>query len=134
LLEAIFNPSSIAVIGASQDPKKVGHAVLDNLIRFSYKGSIFPVNPAGGEVLGLKAYPALSGIGEKPGLAVIAIPARFVPGALEECSAAGVEAAIILSAGFKEAGRDGTLLEEEVGSEEHTSELQSPTNLVCRLL
>lgn len=114
MLEALFNPSSIAVIGASQDPKKVGHAVLDNLIRFSYKGSIFPVNPAGGEVLGLKAYPALSGIGEKPGLAVIAIPARFVPGALEECSAAGVEAAIILSAGFKEAGRDGTLLEEEV--------------------
>jgi acetyltransferase len=114
MLEALFNPSSIAVIGASQDPKKVGHAVLDNLIRFSYKGSLFPVNPAGGEILGLKAYPAISGIGEKPGLAVIAIPARFVPGALEECSAAGVEAAIILSAGFKEAGREGTLLEEEV--------------------
>ncbi len=114
MLDALFHPRSIAVIGASLDPKKVGHAVLDNLIRFSYKGSIYPVNPSGGNILGLTVSPGISDIEEHPDLAVIAIPARFVPGALRECADAGVRAAVILSAGFKEAGKEGTLLEEEV--------------------
>ena len=114
MLEALFNPASIAVIGASQDPKKVGYAVLDNLKKYGFRGGLYPVNPAGGEILGLKAYAKLADIGKEVDLAVIAIPARFVPEALRECAAAGIASAVVLSAGFKEAGREGTLLEEQL--------------------
>jgi acetyl coenzyme A synthetase (ADP forming)-like protein len=114
MLEALFNPASIAVIGASQDPKKVGYAVLDNLKKYGFRGGLYPVNPAGGEILGLKAYTRLADVGKEVDLAVIAIPARFVPEALRECVAAGITSAVVLSAGFKEAGREGTLLEEQL--------------------
>jgi len=60
MLDALFNPRSIAVIGASHDPKKVGHAVLNNLIRYKYRGKLCPVNPSGGEILGLQTYPTVS--------------------------------------------------------------------------
>jgi acetyltransferase len=114
MLDALFNPRSIAVIGASQDPKKVGFAVLNNLKKFNFTGGLYPVNPAGGEVLGLKAYPKISDIGKEIDLAVIVIPAKFVPASLRECAAAGIRSAVVISAGFKEAGKDGTLLEEEL--------------------
>jgi acetyl coenzyme A synthetase (ADP forming)-like protein len=114
MLDALFNPRSIAVIGASHDPKKVGHAVLNNLIRYKFSGKLCPVNPSGGEILGLKAYPAVSAIGDSIDLAVIAVPARIVPGSLRECAAAGIKSAVILSAGFKETGKEGTRLEEEL--------------------
>ena len=116
MLDALFNPRSIAVIGASQDPKKVGHAVLYNLLRHHFGGRLCPINPSGGEILGLKAYPAVSAIGDSDNtdLAVIAVPARIVPGSLRECAAAGIKAAVILSAGFKEAGKEGNRLEEEI--------------------
>ena len=114
MLEALFNPASIAVIGASQDPKKVGYAVLNNLKKYDFRGGLYPVNPAGGEILGLKAYPKLADIGKEIDLAIIAIPARFVPDALKECAGAGISSAVVLSAGFKEAGREGTLLEEQL--------------------
>ena len=114
MLDAIFNPAAIAVIGASSDPNKVGHAVLNNLIRFNYRGSLHPVNPSGGEILGLPAFRAVADIRQPVDLAIIVIPARFVPASLRECAAAGVRAAIVISAGFKESGKDGTLLEEEL--------------------
>ncbi len=114
MLESLFNPATIAVIGASQDNRKVGHAVLNNLKKFSYAGTIYPVNPAGGEILGLKAYPSMAEIGSTVDLAVIAIPAPSVPQSLIECAVAGIRSAIVISAGFKEAGSRGTLLEEEV--------------------
>jgi len=116
MLDALFNPRSITVIGASHDPKKVGHVVLNNLIRHKFSGRLYPVNPSGGEILGLKAYPSVSAIGDNPDLAVIAVPARIVPGTLRECAAAGIKSAVILSAGFKEAGKEGTRLEEELRS------------------
>ncbi len=114
MFETLFNPGSITVIGASQDTKKVGHAVLDNLKKFNYPGKLYPVNPAGGEILGLKTYPNLKETGARIDLAVIAIPARMVHQALIDCSQAGIGSAVILSAGFKEAGKDGTLLEEDL--------------------
>jgi acetyltransferase len=114
MLEALFNPGSIAVIGASADEKKVGHAVLNNLIRFKFKGSLYPVNPSCSEILGLRAYARVSGIGRNVDLAIIVIPSRFVPASLRECAACGIKASIVISAGFKEAGKDGTLLEEEL--------------------
>jgi len=114
MLDSFFNPESIAVVGASADARKVGHAVLNNLCRFKFKGNLYPINPSGGEILGLKAYPKISDIGRDVDLAIIIIPARFVPDSLRECAASGIKSAIVLSAGFKEAGKDGTLLEEEV--------------------
>jgi acetyl coenzyme A synthetase (ADP forming)-like protein len=114
MLKSLFNPGSIAVIGASADARKVGHAVLSNLQRFQFRGSLYPVNPAGGEILGLKSFPRVSDIGEKVDLAVIVIPAKFVPASLRECALAGIKSAIVISAGFKEAGKEGTVLEEEL--------------------
>ncbi len=114
MLDSLFNPRAIAVIGASADARKVGHAVLNNLQRFKFHGDLYPVNPAGGEILGLKAYPRVGDIGERVDLAVIVIPAKLVPSTLRECAGAGIKSAIVISAGFKEAGKDGTLLEEEL--------------------
>ncbi len=114
MLESLFNPNSIAVIGASREPQKVGYAVLNNLIRFNYRGRLYPVNPSALEILGLKAYPKVSAAGENIDLAIIAVPARFVPETLMDCAAAGIGAAVILSAGFKEAGPEGVRLEADV--------------------
>jgi acetyl coenzyme A synthetase (ADP forming)-like protein len=114
MLDALFDPQSIAVIGASADPKKVGYAVLNNLIRFRYPGRLYPVNPTGGEILGRASFSKIGDIPETVDLAVIVIPARFVPACLRECAAAGIGAAVVISAGFKEAGAEGTLLEEEL--------------------
>jgi len=114
MLDALFDPRSIAVIGASADPKKVGYAVLNNLIRFKFPGRLTPFNPSGGEILGLRTSAVVGDIGEPVDLAVIVIPARFVAASLRECAAAGIRAAIVISAGFKEAGAEGTLLEEEL--------------------
>jgi acetate---CoA ligase (ADP-forming) len=114
MLESLFNPGAITIIGASADPKKVGHAILSNLRRFKFKGSLYPVNPAGGEILGLKAYPKVTDINGTIDLAIIVIPAKFVSASLRECGAAGIRAAIVITAGFKEAGKDGTILEEEL--------------------
>ncbi|MDO9288451.1 MAG: acetate--CoA ligase family protein [Thermodesulfovibrionales bacterium] len=115
MLNSLFNPDSIAVIGASRDPKKVGYAVLNNLIRFGYKGQIYPVNPSGEEILGLKSFSNLSDIGGKIALAVIAVPAKFVPETIIKSADAGAGAVVILSAGFKEAGPEGVRLEQELG-------------------
>lgn len=115
MLDSLFNPASIAVIGASRDPKKVGYAVLNNLIRFDYKGQIYPVNPSGEEILGLKSFSKVSDISKKFDLAVIAVPARFVSETLVKCADAGAMTAVILSAGFKEAGPEGVRLEQELG-------------------
>jgi acetyl coenzyme A synthetase (ADP forming)-like protein len=114
MLASFFNPGAIAVIGASSDPKKVGYAVLNNLIRFKYQGSLYPVNPSGQEILGLTSYQRISDIGSRVDLAIIVIPAPYVPAALRDCAAAGIQSAIVISAGFKEAGKEGTLLEEEL--------------------
>ncbi len=114
MLETLFTPSSIAIIGASADPRKVGHAVLNNLIRFGYTGRLFPVNPSCTEILGCTAYPKVSTLPAAADLAVIVIPAKFVPGALRECADAGFRTAVVISAGFKEAGAEGTRLEQEL--------------------
>jgi acetate---CoA ligase (ADP-forming) len=114
MLESLFNPSAIAVIGASADPKKVGHAVLKNLQMYNFKGSLFPVNPACEKILGLQAYAKISDIKHCIDLAIIVIPAKLVPASLRECAACGIANAVVISAGFKESGAGGTVLEEEI--------------------
>jgi acetyl coenzyme A synthetase (ADP forming)-like protein len=108
----IFTPRSIAVIGASSDPRKVGYAVVRNLLPFP--GSLYPVNPHQSEILTRKVYPSVSEIPGHVDLAVIAVPATQVPGIIEEIGKKGVRLAIIISSGFRETGVEGLSREEEI--------------------
>lgn len=113
-LHAIFEPKSVAVIGATDKANSVGRALLWNLISHPFGGTVFPVNPKHDSVLGIKAYPSLAALPQRVDLAVIATPAATVPGLIGECVEAGVKGAIILSAGFKEAGPAGAQLEQQI--------------------
>jgi acetyltransferase len=116
-LDVFFRPRAVAVIGASSDPKKLGHAVLDNLVSggFLTEGrAVYPINPKGGTILGQTAYPS---VGDVPGpidLAVVVIPYMQVPDALRGCGEKGIPAAVVISAGFREAGREGLEREQEL--------------------
>ncbi len=112
-LDAIFKPASVALIGATEKPGSVGVAILKNLVQSSFKGKIYPVNPKYSELMGVKAYPSVSAIGEPVDLAVIVTPSTAVPAVMEECVAAGVKGAIVISAGFKEIGPAGLELEQK---------------------
>ena len=110
-LDAIFAPRSVAVVGATEKPGSVGRTILWNLISSPFGGTVFPVNPRRSNVLGIRAYPTVADIPEPPELAVIVTPAPTVPGLIGECGEAGVCGAIVISAGFKEAGPQGVELE-----------------------
>lgn len=114
VLDAIFKPKTVAVIGAKDDLGSVGRTILSNLMATPFPGIVFPVNPKRDEVLGLKCYPNLDAIGEKIDLAIIVTPANTVPKIMKECAEAGVKSCIIISAGFKELGDAGLALEKEV--------------------
>ncbi len=113
-LDAIFNPSTVAVIGATEKAGSVGRTVLWNLISSPFGGTVFPVNPKRPNILGLKAYPSLADVPDPVELAVIVTPPPTIPGVMDECVAAGVKGAIIISAGFKEIGPEGEELERRV--------------------
>jgi len=123
-LDVFFRPRNVAVIGASEDQTGVGRSLVSNLKQTSFGGTIYPVNPKHPEVLGLRCYPSIREIPEQVDLAVIATPARTVPGIIRECAAAGVEGAIIISAGFKEIGEKGAALEREVLAEARKSKIR----------
>lgn len=103
-LKYVFGPKSIAVVGASDNPDKLGNVILKNLVDGGYEGGIYPVNPKYKELLGKKCYPDLIGIPGKVELAIFAIPAPLVPDMAEECGKKGVKAIVVLSAGFGESG------------------------------
>ncbi|MDK2916361.1 MAG: hypothetical protein PWR25_918 [Euryarchaeota archaeon] len=107
-----FTPRSIAVIGASSEPKKMGYAVMHNLLHFP--GQLYPVNNKRPEVQGLKAYPSVLDIPNPVDMAVITVPAKHVPSVIEECGQKGVVMAVIITAGFKEMGEGGKALEDRV--------------------
>ncbi|HYB59267.1 MAG TPA: acetate--CoA ligase family protein [Candidatus Acidoferrales bacterium] len=109
-MDDFFYPRSIAVIGAARESGKVGHAILKNLLDAKFQGEIIPINPNTGEILGLTAYPTI----RKVDLAIIVVPARIVPSVLEDSGRVGVKAAIIISAGFRESGAHGALLEAQI--------------------
>jgi acetyltransferase len=113
-LDKIFNPKSVAVIGASGEEGSVGYALMKNFAESGFAGHVFPVSLKKTEVLSLKAYPSVEQVPEPVDLAVIATPARTVPGVLEQCGKAGVNGIIIISAGFKEIGPEGRALEERI--------------------
>jgi len=112
-IEVFFNPKTVAIIGASRNPAKVGYQIVNNLKRH-FKGKIYPVNPKATEILGLKCYPSILDIPDYIDLAVISIPAPKVPEAARECGEKGVKGLIVISGGFKEVGPEGAELERKL--------------------
>jgi len=113
-LDAFFRPATVAVIGTTETPGSVGRTILTNLLAGAFAGDIFPVNPKRSEVLGLHCYPSVAAVPWKVDLAVIVTPAPTVPGVIGECVDAGVRAAVVISAGFRETGPAGAELEAQV--------------------
>lgn len=113
-LRGLFSPKSVTIIGASKSPEKVGAIVLKNIIDSGFKGAIYPVNPKESEIIGLKCYPDVNSLPEVPDLAVFAIPSSVVIGVLEEIGKKGIKNAVIFSAGFKEIGTEGELLQNQL--------------------
>src|SRR5215204_4552570 len=113
-LDAIFKPAAVAVIGATDKAGSVGRTVIRNLISNPFGGTVFPVNPTRSNVLGIQTYPSIAEVPERVDLAVVVTPAPAVPDVIAECADAGVEGAIIISAGFKEIGQEGAELEERI--------------------
>ena len=114
MLESLLCPNTVAVIGASRSPGKVGHAVVANLLASGFKGTIVPVNPQATEVLGLRCYPSLEAYGQSVDLAVIVVPPPAVKDALESAIRAGAKAVVVITAGFKEVGPEGAAMEREL--------------------
>ena len=112
-LDVFFSPKTVAVIGATETAGTVGRTILWNLVGNPFGGTVFPINPKRPSVLGVKAYKHISEVPEQVDLAVIVTPAATVPGIIHECAEEGVQAAIVISAGFKEIGPAGQELERQ---------------------
>ena len=113
-LAGFFNPKSVAVIGASNTPGKIGFTILDSLINLNFKGSVYPVNPKADEVLGLKAYPSLSALPETPEMVAISVGLELVPDIISEMGKIGAHNAFIVSGGGRELGGDRADIETRI--------------------
>ncbi len=113
-LDSLFLPKSVAVIGASERAGSVGRSVLWNLLSSPFGGTVYPVNPKRPNVLGIKAYPSITELPEKVDLVVVTTPADSVPDIITEAVGLGIPSAIVISAGFKEAGAHGKELERQI--------------------
>jgi acetyltransferase len=113
-LDKIFNPKTVAIVGASDEEGTVGYALLRNFKELGFEGKVYPVNIKKSVVLGLQAYPSVEQIPEPVDLAIIATPARTVPSIVEQCGKSGIKGLIIISAGFKEIGEEGRALEQKI--------------------
>lgn len=109
-----FCPRSVAVVGASRDETKVGHTIVDNIINSGYKGKLYLINPNADDIHGIQCFKAISEVNDDIDLAIIVIPSKFILQALEDCAVRNTKFAIIISAGFKEIGKEGAALEREL--------------------
>lgn len=116
MLDMFSNPRAVAVIGASRDPSKLGYAILSNIIQYGFSGDVYPINPKADEILGLACYPSVLDVEGPIDLAVIVVPHQFVARTLQECGQKAIKGAIIISAGFREAGLDGVRRERELSA------------------
>ncbi|NIO36582.1 CoA-binding protein, partial [Candidatus Bathyarchaeota archaeon] len=115
-LEYLFNPRSIAVVGASREPVKWGSIVLNNVVKGGYKGKVYPINPKAEKIQDLKSYPNVKKVPSEIDLSIIAIPATSgrIPEVLEDCGEKNVKMAVVLSSGFGETGEEGRRAQEEL--------------------
>ncbi len=112
-LHRLFDPRSVAIIGASKNPGKLGYHVMKSLTEGGFKGGVFPVNPKETELFGVEAYPSVADVPHEVDLAVVVLPAQAVPGVIEQCASKGVKGIVLITAGFKE-------IEDEQGAELQT--------------
>jgi len=103
-LDYFFRPRSVAVIGASRSPKKIGHVILRNFLEGGFRGKVYPINPMAGSLFGLRCYPSVLKVPRRIDLAVVSVPAPLVPKVLDECGRKGIPSVIIISGGFGEVG------------------------------
>jgi acyl-CoA synthetase (NDP forming) len=113
-LDAVFAPGSVAVVGASDDATKWGGSVLRNLVRGGFEGAIYPINPRGGTILGLQAYPSPDDLPARPDLVIVALGGGAATPVVRECGRHGVPAAIVIAAGFGETGDAGAALQRDL--------------------
>jgi len=113
-LDPIFAPTSVAVVGASTTPGKVGHDIFLNILKSDFQGTLFPVNPKAHAVKCVKAYPSLTDLPEAPDLAILIVPPKAALAAVEEAASKGIKGIVIVSAGFREVGEEGRHLEEQI--------------------
>ncbi|MDO9514821.1 MAG: CoA-binding protein [Syntrophales bacterium] len=113
-LDRLFNPKSIAMIGASATPVKWGFIVLLNILKEGFKGPVYPVNPKLKTILGVTCYPSLEAIPEPVDLVIITTPAPTVSALIDECGRKGVASVVVITSGFSETGPDGTRMEQEI--------------------
>ena len=105
LLDGLLAPKTIAIVGASAESGKIGYTVVDNIIKSGFQGKIFPINPKTEEILGFKVYTSVLNVPDSIDAAVITVPAKFVPGVIEECGKKGIKGCIIIASGFSEIGK-----------------------------
>jgi len=113
-IKQIMEPRSVAVVGASRNPAKLGAIILRNLVNLGFNGCIYPVNPNASEIMGLKAYPSVKDIPGEVDLAVIAVPAPQVPDVVRDCAEKMVKGVVVISSGFKDIGEQGAAIEERI--------------------
>ncbi len=113
MLDSLFRPKSVAVIGASTKDLSIGNRVIKNLVDFGFTGTVYPINPSADEVRGIKAYKSILDCPDNIDVVHMVIPAKFVPQAVEECGKKGVKHIIINSGGFSETGAEGTAIEKD---------------------
>lgn len=113
-LDYIFNPKSIAIVGASTEPTKLGNRILSNLVNRKYSGRLFPINPHNKQILGFRVYSSVVDVPEAIDLAVIVVPAVAVLQAVEECVKKEVKGAVVITSGFAETGATGRELQEKI--------------------
>ncbi|MFI5270092.1 MAG: CoA-binding protein, partial [Chloroflexota bacterium] len=113
-LEALFRPKSVAVIGASADPAKLGFTLVRNLVDYDFAGAIYPINPSARDILGQRVYASVLDTPEPPDLVLVTVPNQAVVGVVEQAAEKGAQALVVLSSGFGEAGEEGRQAEERI--------------------
>ena len=113
MLDALFRPRSVAIIGASSKELSIGNRIVKNLLDFGFKGPVYPVNPKADEIRGIKAYPSILNVPTDVDVVHMVIPSRFVPQAIEDCGKKGVKFVILNGGGFAEVGPEGEAIQED---------------------
>ncbi|HEX6513062.1 MAG TPA: acetate--CoA ligase family protein, partial [Chloroflexota bacterium] len=113
-LEALFRPTSVAVVGASADPAKLGYTLVQNLLEYGFPGAIYPINPTARDIQGQRVYASVLDVPEAPDLVLVTVPNRAVVSVVEQAADRGAQALVVLSSGFGEAGEDGRQSEERL--------------------
>jgi acetyltransferase len=113
-LQGMFAPQAVAVVGASRSPGKIGYSILKNIIDSGYRGALYPINPREDEILSRRAFPSLASCPGPVELAVVAVPTEAVPRVIEDCGRHGVRHLVVITAGYKEVGKEGLAREKDL--------------------